>query len=84
MAYPLRPFATGHPVGRGRKHSLWQCSFIVLKTVDQYEQLIVDPRASARAKSRRWKVALLGLASLAGFAVLVLFLLGLALFAGIK
>jgi hypothetical protein len=52
--------------------------------VDLYEELIVDPRAFARAKKRRRKNALLGLVSLAGFFMLVLGLLGRALFAGIK
>ena len=65
---------------KGRKHSPPPCSFTVLTTVDQYEQMIMDPRASAAAKNRTWEVSPLALVSLAGFFVLVLGSLGLALF----
>ena len=69
---------------KGRKHSPQPWSFTVLKTVDQYEQLITDPRAAAGAKNRTWEVSPLALGSLACFFVLVLSFLGLALFVGIK
>ena len=69
---------------KGRKHSPQPWSFTVLKTVDQYEQMIMDPRAAAEAKNRTWEVSPLALVSLAGFFVLVLGSLGLALFVGIK
>ena len=68
---------------KGRKHSPPPCSFTV-KTVDPYEQIIRDPRAAAEAKNRTWEVSPLALVSLAGFFVLVLGSLGLALFVGIK
>jgi hypothetical protein len=51
--------------------------------VDQYEQLVVAPRASAPAQTRTWGVSPLALVSLAVVLVLVLGLLGLALFAGV-
>jgi hypothetical protein len=83
MAYLfLRPFATGHPVAREWKYSSQPCSYTVLKTVDEYEQLIVDPRASAEEKKRTCEVSPLALVSLAGFFVLLLCLLGLALCVG--
>jgi len=85
MAYLFpRPFATGHPVAQGRKRSPRPRSFTVLKAVDPYEQMILDPRAAAGAKNRTWEVSPLALVSLAGFFVLVLCSLGLALFVGIK
>jgi hypothetical protein len=46
--------------------------------------MIMDPRAAAEAKNRTWEVSPLALVSLAGFFVLVLGSLGLALFVGIK
>jgi hypothetical protein len=55
-----------------------------VKTVDPYEQIIRDPRAAAEAKIRTWEVSALALVSLAGFFVLVLCSLGLALFVGSK
>jgi hypothetical protein len=78
-----RPFAPGHPFARGRKPSPRPCPFTVLRTVDEYEQLVVAPRASAPAQSRTRGVSPLALVSLAVFFVLVLGLLGLALFAGV-
>jgi hypothetical protein len=69
---------------KGRKHSPPPCSFTVLKTVDQYEQMIRDPRAAAEAKDRTWEVSPLALVSLACSCVLVLCVLGLVLFVGSK
>jgi hypothetical protein len=83
MAYFFpRRFAPGRPVARGRSHSPRPCPFTVLKTVDQYEQLVVAPRASAQAKNRTWGAFPVALVSLAVFSVLVLGFLGLALFVG--
>ena len=77
MAYQYqRRVATGRPVAQGRKRFPRPCSYTVVKAVDQYEQLIVDPRTSA------WQVSRLALAGLAAFFVLVLCVLGLALFLG--
>ena len=77
MAYHYhRPVATGRPVAQGRKRFPRPYSYTVVKTVDQYEQLIVDPRASA------WQVSRLVPAGLAAFFVLFLCFLGLALFLG--
>ena len=78
-----RPFAPGRPVGRGRKPSPRPCPFTVLRTVDEYEQLVVAPRASARAQSRARGVSPLALVSLAVVLVLALGLLGLALFVAV-
>jgi hypothetical protein len=84
MAYFFpRPFAPGYPVARGRIPSPRRCPFTVLKTVDEYEQLVVAPRAPAQAQNRTWGVSPLALVSLAVFLVLALGLLGLALFVGV-
>ena len=84
---PTASPATSQPALRlpkGRKRSPPPRSFTVLKTVDQYEQMIRDPRADAEAKNRTWEVSPLALVSLACSFVLVLCVLGLALFVGIK
>jgi hypothetical protein len=78
-----RPFAPGRPAAQRRKRSPRPCPFTVLRTVDEYEQLVVAPRASAQAQNRTWAVSPLALVSLAVFFVLALGLLGLALFAGV-
>jgi hypothetical protein len=83
MAYLFpRLLAADQPVAAGRKHST-PLSFTVVKTVDQYEQLIVDPRVCPPVRHRTWQVSPLALVSLVSFLVLVLCLLGLALYAGI-
>jgi hypothetical protein len=80
MAYfYLRHFAPGRPVAHRRIRLPRPRPYTVVKAVDQYEQLVVGPRASAGAKTRRWEVSRLAVASLAVFFVLVLGFLGLTL-----
>jgi hypothetical protein len=83
MAYVFpHHLARASPVFRDRQHSPRRCSFIVLKTVDPCEQLILDQRAFLRQKV--WKeprrIMLVGLVIFV--VVLVLYLLGLAYFPG--
>jgi hypothetical protein len=46
---------SGRPIFRGRKRFSRHSTFRVLKTVDAYEQLIVDPRASSPRKNKLWE-----------------------------
>jgi hypothetical protein len=83
MAYfYLRHFAPGRPVAQRRIRFPRPRPYTLVKAVDQYEQLVVDPRASAGANSPTWEVPALAAASLAVFFVLVLCFLGLIFFLG--
>ena len=44
--------APDHPVVRGRKIFPGLCPCMVLRTVDPYEELVMDPRACPREKTR--------------------------------
>jgi hypothetical protein len=50
----LRLFAPGNLVVRGRKGFPRLSSFTVLKTVDQYEALVVDHLPSSQSKKGFW------------------------------
>jgi hypothetical protein len=83
--YPHAP-APGHLGFQGRKPFPRPCAWIIVKTIDRDEQLMVDPRVSTLRKNKIWagarRIVLVSFVVL--LALLVLCFLGLIFFGGLS